>query len=150
MAAGAWTVYSNAALEMSKALIDLSSATFVLTLFTTSYTPNVSTNKQWSDISANEVATGGGYTAGGVALTSVTDTLTGDTVTFTSAAATWATFTATFRYGVLVKRAGGSIANSDLLLCYSDLGGGSSITGGGGTLTVTMNASGIFTITHSP
>ena len=151
MAAGAWTVYSNAALEISKKQMDLSADTFVLTLITNSYTPNANTDALWSAVSANELTTAGGYTAGGVALTSVTDTLATATVTFTSANPSWATFTAgPFRYGVIVHRAGGSLVAGDLLLCYSDLGGGSSITGTGGTFTVTMNASGIFTITHSP
>lgn len=150
MAAGAWTVYSKAALAMSKGSYNLASDTYILALITNSYTPAPNTDALWSDVSANELTTANGYTAGGVALTSVTDTLATATATFTSAAATWSSFSATFRYGVIVRRASGSLVSGDLLLCYSDLGGGSSITGGGGTLTVTMNGSGIFTITHSP
>jgi hypothetical protein len=151
MAAGAWTVYSNAALSISKGSFNLSSDTYVLILVTGSYTPAPNTDHLYSDVSANELTTAGGYTVGGVVLASVTDTLTTATVTFTSANPAWTTFTAgPFRYGVIVRRAGGSLVAGDLLLCYSDLGGGSNITGAGGTLTVTINASGIFTITHSP
>ena len=151
MAAGAWTVYSNAVLGISKGSFNLSTDNYNIILVTNSYTPAPNTDTTYSNVSANELTTSGGYTVGGVTLTSTSDTLTTATVTFTSANPSWASFTAgPFRYGVIVRRAGGSLVSGDLLLCYSDLGGGSSITGAGGTLTVTMNASGIFTITHSP
>lgn len=151
MAAGAWTVYSNAALSMSKASFNLSTDNYNIILVTNSYTPAPNTDSTYANVSANELSTAGGYTNGGQTLTSVSDTLTAATVTFTSANPSWASFTAgPFRYGVIVRRAGGSLVSGDLLLCYSDLGGGSSISGAGGTFTVTINASGIFTITHSP
>jgi hypothetical protein len=151
MAAGAWTVYSNAMLGMSKASFNLSTDTYAITLVTNSYTPAPNTDTLWSSVSANELTTAGGYTAGGIVLASETDTLATATVTFTSASPTWTTFSAgPFRYGVIVRRAGGSLVAGDLLLCYSDLGGGSSITGTGGTFTVTISGSGIFTLTHSP
>lgn len=149
MAASAFTAYSNAVLGISKGSFNLSTDTLVMVLLTNSYTPAPNTDTTWTTILANEVATGGGYTAGGVVL-SVTDTLSTATVTFTCTAPTWATFTAVFRYAVIVRRAGGALAGSDLLLCYTDATGGGSITGGGGTLTITPNASGIFTITHTP
>lgn len=151
MAAGAFTVYSNAALGISKASFNLATDTLVIALVTSSYTPAPNTDTLWSSVSANELPTAGGYTAGGVVLSGVTDTLTGATVTVTCTAPTWAAFSATFKYGVIVRRAGGSLAAGDLLLCYFDANsGGGSITGGGGTLTITPNASGIFTIAHSP
>ena len=151
MAAGAWTVYSNAVLEMTQAVFNLSTDTYFMILATTSYVPAPDTDFQYSNVSANELTTAGGYTVGGVKLTSVTDTRATGTVTFTSANATWASFTATFRYGVIVRSANGTgLAATDKLLCYSDLGGGSSITGGGGTLIVQPNTAGIFTVTHSP
>lgn len=151
MAAGAWTLYSNAVLSVSKKLIDLSANTFVLTLVTNSYVPAPNTDALWSAVSANELATAGGYTAGGAVLGSVTDTLTTATVTFTSANPSWTTFSAgPFRYGVIVLRAGGSLVAGDLLLAYSDLGGGATLTGVGSTFTVTISGSGILALTHSP
>lgn len=150
MAAGAFTFYSNAALEMGNGNFDFSTDTYIFALLTTSYTPAPNTDSTWANVSADEVASGGGYTAGGVVLSGVSYTLATATTTFTATSPTWASFSATFRYGVVVRRAGGSVASSDLLLCYSDLGGGSSIIGGGGTLTVTISGSGVFTITHSP
>lgn len=151
MAAGAWTLYSNAVLNITQKTMNLASDTFTLILVTNSYTPAVNTDSTYANVSGNELTTAGGYTVGGVVLASVADTLTGGVVTFTSANPAWASFTAgPFRYGVIVHRAGGSLVSGDLLLCYSDLGGGSSITGTNTTLTVTMSGSGIFTIGHSP
>lgn len=150
MAAAAWTIYSKAALAMSKGSYNLSSDTYVITLITGSYTPNANTDALWSDVSANELTTANGYTAGGVALTSVTDTLTTATATFTSANPSWTSFTATHRYGVIVRRAGGSLVSGDLLLCYSDLGGGSNVTFGSAATYTVQLPTGIFTITHSP
>ena len=148
MAATAWTVYSNAALEITNGSFDLASNTFYVILLTASYTPAPNTDTLYSDISANEVAAGSGYATGGVTLTGVTNTLSGGTVTFNSANPSWASFSATFRYAAIIQRAGASPAGTDKLLCYTD--SGTSITGGGGTFTITMNASGIFTATHSP
>jgi hypothetical protein len=151
MAASAFTLYSNAMLNISKKLIDLSSDTFICALITNSYTPAPNTDHLWSDVSANELTTAGGYTAGGVALSSVTDSLATATVTFTAANPTWASFTAgPFRYAVISRRAGGSLIAGDLLLCYSDLTGSGSISGSGGSFTITVSGSGIFAITHSP
>jgi hypothetical protein len=82
MSAGAFTVYSNAVLELTKGQMNLSSDTFVMTLVGNGYTPAPNTDALWSAVSANELSTGSGYTAGGVALASETDTLTTATVTF--------------------------------------------------------------------
>lgn len=153
MAAGAYTVYSNAALNISQGKINLASDTFVMVLLGAAYTPAPNTDATWTNISANEIATGGGYTQGGVVLTGVTDTLSAGTVTFTTGAPSWANFSATFKYGVIVRRASTSLAPTDMLVCYFDsntASGSSTTTGGGGTLTITQNASGVFALTHSP
>ena len=122
-----------------------------MTLHTNSYVPAPNTDALWSDVSATELATALGYTAGGVVLASESDTLTTATVTFTATSPTWAVFTAgPFRYAVITHRAGGSLVAGDLLLCFSDLTGGGSISGVGGVFTVTISGSGIFAITHTP
>src|SRR3954469_8757891 len=125
MAAGAFTVYSNAVLGISKAAMNLSTDTFVMTLINNSYVPAANTDTLWSSVSANELSTAGGYTAGGVALASVTDTLTTATVTFTAASPSWATFTAgPFRYGVIVRRAARAAAAGGPFFFFFFLWGG--------------------------
>lgn len=151
MAAAAFTLYSKAVEGITKKTIDLSADTFIIALLTNSYTPAANTHQLWSDVSATELAAGSGYTAGGAVLASVTDVLATATVTFDAADPAWSSFSAgPFRYAVIVRRASGSIASGDLLICYSDLTGSGSLTGAGGTFTITINASGIFTVTHSP
>lgn len=146
MAAGNFKVYGNAALELGKGNFGLSTDTYVMILLTNSYVPAQTTDTLYGDISANELPTGLGYTAGGLVLGSVSLSLLSDIVTFTSAPAIWPAFSATFRYPVIVRRAGISLLPNDLLLCYCDGTGGGSITGGGGTLTIQPNASGLFVI----
>src|ERR1019366_3270670 len=151
MAAGAFTLYSKSVLALSEKLINLSADTFVMTLHTNSYVPAANSDALWSDVSATELATALGYTAGGLVLTSETDTLTAGTVTFTATSPSWSAFSAgPFRYAVITHRAAGALVAGDLLLCYSDLTGGGSISGSGGTYTVTISASGVFQITHTP
>jgi hypothetical protein len=153
MAAGSFTVYSNAALNISEGKMNLSSDTFVMVLVGSGYTPAPNTDSTWANVSANEITTGSGYTQGGVVLAGLSDTLSTATVTWTCTAPSWSNFSATFKYAVIVRRAGASLASTDLLVCYCDCNttsGTSTVTGGGGTLTITPNASGIFTVTHSP
>jgi hypothetical protein len=150
MAAGAFTAYSNAVLSLTQGALALSSGTYVMVLLSNAYTPAPNSDTHWSDISANEIATGSGYTQGGVVLSSVTDTLAAGTITFNATPPSWPTFSATFRYAAIVRRAGSSLAGTDPLVCYCDCTGAGSVTGGGGTLTITPNASGILTITHTP
>lgn len=151
MAAGAFTLYSKSVLALSQKAINLAADVFVMTLHTNTYVPAANTDALWSDVSATELATALGYTAGGLALTSETDTLTAGTVTFTATSPSWSGFTAgPFRYAVITHRAAGALVAGDLLLCFSDLTGGGSISGIGGVFTVTISGSGIFAITHTP
>jgi len=151
MAASAFTLYSNAILEMTKGNFNLSSDTYVATLHTASYSPAPNTQALWSDVSASELTTVNGYTQGGVVLTTTTDTLSTATVTFSAASVVWSGFSAgPFRYVIITRRASTSLVTGDLILCYSDLTGGGTITGSGGTFTITMSGSGIFQITHTP
>jgi hypothetical protein len=151
MAAGAFTLYSNAVLALMDGAMNLSSDTFIMALIGNGYTPVPNTDAQWSAASANELATANGYTAGGAVLATETTTLSGQIVTFTAASPSWPAFSAgPFRYGVICRRAGSSLVATDLLLCFSDLTGGTTITGTGGTYTITISASGIFQATHSP
>ena len=150
MAVGAITLYSNAVLEMGDGSFDFNADTYVMTLISSGYTPAPNTDKLWSDVSANELATALGYTAGGEVLSGVAWTLTSATGKYTFTAPTWPAFSATFKYGVIVRRAGGSLVSGDHLLAYFDANTSGTYTGSGGTFTITPNSSGIFTATHSP
>lgn len=80
--------------------MDLLSDTIKLTLHTTTYAPNQSTNEVKAD-ATNELGTGGGYTALGQALASKTYVATSLVTAFDAADVTWTGFTGTFRYGVI-------------------------------------------------
>lgn len=149
MAAGSVTVYSPAALALGTAGFNLSTDTIMCALLGSGYTPNATSHSLYSDVSAQEV-TGTGYTQGGLALTSQSWTTSAGTATFTAANVTWANSTITARYAVLVRRAGGSLVAGDKLLAYVDLTGGGTISSTSAAFTIQWNASGIFTMTHTP
>ena len=145
MAAGTFTLYGAAKENIAKALIDLDTDNFVVTLLGAGYTPSVNADDTWSDISANEI-TGTGYTAGGAALASVTVTRSGGTVTFDAADVSWSSSTITAKYAAIVKKAGASLDGTDLLLGYVELETGGTVSTTNGTLAIQWNASGIFTL----
>jgi hypothetical protein len=149
MAAGSVTVYSPAALALGTAGFNLSSDTIVCLLLGSGYTPDATAHSTFANVSAQEV-TGTGYTAGGLALTSQSWTTSGGVATFTAANVTWANSTITARYAVLVRRAGASLVSGDRLLAYVDLTGGGTISSTSAAFTIQWNASGIFTMTHTP
>lgn len=80
--------------------IDLDSDTVMCAMLTSGYTLNAA-HSIFADVSANEVASGSGYTTGGVALANKSMTLTGAVGKFTADPATWAGITKTYRYLVL-------------------------------------------------
>lgn len=143
MAANAWIVYNSFREYMGDGTIDLDGDTFLMGLSTSSYTPSAA-HSTISDIT-NELS-GSGYSR--YSLTA-TWTRSGTTVTFDSDDAT---FTAsggaiTARYAWIMDDTPTSPA--DPLVCYSLLDttpADVSVTDGN-TLTVAINASGIFTLT---
>ena len=93
--------YYEAALNRNRGVINLKTDTIKLALVASTYTPDLDAHTIWGDVSANEVASGDGYTTGGETLASVTLTRSGALVTFDAADITWSNLTKTFRYGVL-------------------------------------------------
>lgn len=92
MAAGTLIIPNKAKLNQFNATNILNPAnTFKLALVASTWTPDNSDtgNEVWADISANEIAAGNGYTAGGVTLTGVTLTQAGGTVKFASSNPSW-------------------------------------------------------------
>lgn len=149
MAAGNWIVYGPALEAYHKGTIDLDTDTFRMVLVTSSYTPAQNTDDAWSDISANEVAAGGGYSTHGKLVTQSV-TRSSNVVTFDCDDQSWAAATITAKYAVLVKdaNADGSLAAGDVPLAYCDLeSGGGSLSSTAAAFSVTINASGVFTVT---
>lgn len=149
MSAGPFTVYTNAALGMSQGRFNLALDGFSMILATNSYVP-ASSDATYASVSPNEVADAGGYSTGGLPISNLSDLISGSTIQFTFAPVIWAALSAIFRFAVIVRRGAAALVPTDLLLCYADCSGGGSITGNGGSLTVTPNPAGVFTIAHSP
>lgn len=123
--------------------MDLLSDTIKLTLHTTTYAPNQSTNEVKAD-ATNELGTGGGYTALGQALASKTYVATALVTAFDAADVTWTAFTNTFRYGVIWDD--NPTAPADPLIALID---NTSQTITAMDLVFQWAAGGIFTITVS-
>lgn len=70
-------------------LLGANTANFRVALLTSAYTPAAATDEVYADVSANEIAAGNGYTAGGGTLTGVALTQAAGIVKFTSAAFVW-------------------------------------------------------------
>jgi hypothetical protein len=154
MAAGALKIYTANAEDIN--ITDLLSATVKLALVGSGYTPNSFDNghDEWSDVSANEIANGNGYTTGGYTLLSdaVINDSGGDYVIgYDSADPTWTASGGdipTWKYGVLYV-SGSLWAKTSPLIGYFEGESGSTVaaTPNGVTLTITVAATGWFTIT---
>lgn len=147
-----WKFYNNFHLWIADGTFDLDGGgAFTFALFQTAAGFATLTNSLYGDLSS-EVANGNGYATGGVALDSVTWTIATATAKFTSAGAVWTASgsgIATVRAAVLYLNA---TANSHVkpLMCYSLLDNTPAdvpTIASGNTLTITPNASGIFTLT---
>jgi hypothetical protein len=120
---------------------DMDNDTFNIALMNSSHTFTAA-NTLWSQVSANEIANGNGYTTGGQALSSVTWGQTGGTVTFDAADVSWTASGGDIgptTDAVIRETSGG------LLVCSIDFD--ASLTAADtADLLITLNASGIFNI----
>ena len=121
--------------------VDWVNDTIKIALITSAVSPNQDTHDYWNDLSANEIAGGGGYTTGGATLGSKTLTYDGATnqVRLDCADPSWPfTTSKTFRWAVVYKDTG-SAATSPLL-GYGDFGGDETTSN---TYTITVDATGL-------
>lgn len=141
------TLYGLAMQSLANKEIDWDSDNLKLTLHTSAYVPNRDTNRYFSAI-GNELATGGGYTAGGALLASKTVAYDSSThkVTLDAADVTWsaATFTGA-RYAVLRSDTG--TASTSPVILWVDFGADQAP--GGTDFTVVWAATGIITLTET-
>lgn len=133
-------IYDKFPLYMGDGTIDMDNDTFKVVLLSSSYTPD-STQSTYSQLT-NELATAGGYTAGGATLASVTWAESTGTVTFDAADVAWSSATFTARYAVIYDDTPTSPA--DPLVCLFDFSTDQTVSNG--TFTLQFNASGILTI----
>lgn len=128
--------------------INLASDTIKLMLLTSSHTPDIDAEVFIDDVSTNEVAASGTYSAGGVTLNITSDTggggtddtddegvLDADDVSITSA-------TITARYGVIYKDTG--TPSTSPIIAVIDFGSNQSSSAG--TFAITWNAEGIINL----
>lgn len=123
--------------------VDLLADTIKVALVTSTYVPDIDAHHVYNDIT-NEVANGNGYTTGGVTLGTKTSTIndTNDRGEFDAAVAQWTGATFTARGAVIYKDTANGATST--LLAYIDFGSDQSPSNG--TLTITWDANGIFTL----
>jgi hypothetical protein len=140
MAAGAWTFTNNSRTYMLDGTFDLNSDTFKIALFQS--TSNIGASSTTYAGVTNEVANANGYTTGGNAVTgslSGTTTVTFDTTDPTTWTASGGSITA--RFAVLYEVSGNVLA-----YCLLDSAPADVTATTGNTLTLTISASGVFTL----
>lgn len=139
MAAGAWTFTNVGRTDLLNGTYDLDTDTFKMALFTSSSNLGASTTT-YAGVT-NEVANANGYTTGG---SSVTLSLSGTTtVTVDSTDVTWTASggSITARFAAIYE-VGGRV----LCYCLLDSTPADVTATDGNTLTVQINASGVFTL----
>lgn len=120
-------VYGLFLTAMAEKVVNLNADTIKVMLVTSAYTPNQATDQYASTPQAHE-ATGTGYAAGGVALSSVVITNASNVFKLSAANPLWTTLTTTARYGVVYDTSGGSLG-ADVLIGYIDFGADQSPAG---------------------
>lgn len=131
-------------LDATQLAVNTGSDTFKVAMITNSATPDFDTHDHWSDLSSTEVS-GTNYTAGGVALASVTCAGASGTIKFDAADTSWTTSTISSARAAVVYD---DTLASDPLVCLVNFGG--DYSSANGTFTITWNASGIWTLDLTP
>jgi len=133
MASGVYTVWKT---EIMKKTVDMVNDSIKAILLNNSHSFSAA-NSAYSDISANELATEGGYTQNNKTLGSTAVA----SAAFDAADTAWTSATFTAYHCVLYD----DTHASDILICSIDFGGAQTVTSG--TFTIQWNASGIITLT---
>jgi hypothetical protein len=149
MAASAWTIYNEAKHRIGNGLIDLSAGPFRLALYSSAASASVRTATLTAQSEIGTEVSGGTYNAGGLTLAGIswgagisagqqkfdcTDPI------FTASGSAMSNV----RFGVIVASV--NTATSGYPLCYAALSTAQFDVTTGNTLTVQMNANGIFTL----
>ena len=147
MARGDLTTFEEYSLQLGSKFHDLTSDTLKLGIIDNTAAPTAGdATPTWTDYSANEVSTAGGYTAGGETLTTVTFTETGGVATLDADDVVISQNASGFTdgyWGILYN----DTNSTDAAICFIDLGG--PVSEVDGDITISFNASGINTVTVS-
>lgn len=151
MASNPWMTYNTVREYMLDGTLDFNSDTFYMALFTNGSNCNDPTlvSPIYGSLT-NEVANTNGYTTGGFLLTSPTLSVVGAVTTWTVGNGVWTATGGPFtcRYAVIyVLGTVNTIVNP--LVCFTTLDNTplDVVVNAGSTLTVQINASGVFTLT---
>jgi len=149
MASGKWKLYEQAKKHLADGTLDLDSNPLKITLHSSASNANtLATSSAFADIT-NELATANGYTAGGIPVTSPTWTNSGGTMTFDCADVVWTASGGSIVARFAVLRASGTlngIVDPIIAVCLLDTTPADVTATDGNTLTIQMNASGLFTL----
>lgn len=118
-----------------------------MAMITDSATPDFTTHDFWNDLSANEVS-GTGYTADGQVLTGTEVTLSGGVLTYDATDPAWTTSTISNAMGGVFYFDRGGATSADELIGLLDFVTAASSSGG--TFTIQIHSSGLFTVDFTP
>lgn len=140
----------NGTYEAGSPQISVAAQPLTIALLTSTYTFAASHNV-FADLT-NELTTTGGYTAGGLALTSLSLAQATTVSNLTATTATWTASgggIAAWRYAVVYVNATVNAIVKPLLFALDNNGSDVPATVAPNTLSVTWNATGIFQVSHS-
>ena len=153
MAAGKWKLYEAANLRLADGTFDMDNASLGLTMALFLSTSNCNTlsvgTGLYGDLT-NEHANGNGYTTGGIALTNEVWTKSGSVATFDCDNVVWTASGGSIvaRFAVIYCNATvNSIVKPLLAVCLLDTTPANVTATDGNTLTIAINASGVFSMT---
>ena len=151
MAASKWKIYDFAKKYLGDGTLDMDvTSNMQIALFlSTSNADTLSVGTGVYGDLTNEVANANGYTTGGVALTGETWTRAADVTTFDCADPVWTASggSITARFAVIyVNATVNSIVKPLICVCLLDTTPADVIATSGNTLTIAMNASGVFSL----
>lgn len=135
------TQYSSCKQYRNDGTIDLDATNIYVALVTSSYTFSAA-HTIWADVSANEVATGDGYTTGGAQLGS----LSVNSTRWDAADVTFSGLTKTFRYAVIYVNATVNSIVKPLIACILLDATPADVSVTGVDYVISWNASGIATL----
>jgi hypothetical protein len=150
MAAGTWTVFDSAKEYIGDGTIDMDTDTLKVALFTSTAAFTSGSITTYS--TANEVAAGNGYAAGGVTVTGATVTYSGSTAKYGAGAST-ASWTASggsivARYAVLYKSGtANGVTNPVIAFVLLDNTPANVTVTAGNVLAIATPTNGFFTMT---